>query len=299
MTTDPTLLDALAASLQAAAKAYNPNDAAAPVAVLWPDKERQWEPLLPELRDRLPLLTLGPYDPEAYRGPAYWIRCVVDRALPDERLVEGAVPIVYLPGVSRPDLRGVESCPEAIQPLAELQYRGVIWSHKNGKDWTVSAFLHSTDGGLGLPLDGGAQTREALRMALRPLAVTPVSQLRAVTVIDEAYLLWILNPDAVSQLLHWLNDPVVQQAAMTGEHWSGFRQHCRKQFGFDPEKDGPLTAANKLGERKGAWQAIWQRYAEAATSYPGVTAQLRKASPGAGDSLAGTGRSTIVMARPE
>ena len=44
-----------------------------------------------------------------------------------------------------------------------------------------------------------------------------VSQLRAVTVIDEAYLLGILNPDAASQLLRWLNDPAVQQAAMAGE----------------------------------------------------------------------------------
>ncbi len=39
--------------------AYNANDQALPAAILWTDKERQWEPLLPLLRHQLPLLTLG------------------------------------------------------------------------------------------------------------------------------------------------------------------------------------------------------------------------------------------------
>ena len=36
------------------------DDLVAPAVILWPDKERQWEPVLPVLRERLPhLLTLG------------------------------------------------------------------------------------------------------------------------------------------------------------------------------------------------------------------------------------------------
>ncbi|MFZ2616095.1 MAG: hypothetical protein WBV59_20215 [Anaerolineae bacterium] len=41
-----TFLDALSAALQHAGQ-YNKNDQCRPAAILWPDKERQWEPLLP------------------------------------------------------------------------------------------------------------------------------------------------------------------------------------------------------------------------------------------------------------
>ena len=58
-----TVLEAILASLQAAGD-YNQNDQVAPAAILWTDKDRQWEPLLPRLRQLLPqLLTLGAYDP--------------------------------------------------------------------------------------------------------------------------------------------------------------------------------------------------------------------------------------------
>ena len=60
MTDPPTLLDALEQSLLRAGQ-YKKNDQCLLAAVLWPDKERQWEPLLPALRERLPLLTLRTY----------------------------------------------------------------------------------------------------------------------------------------------------------------------------------------------------------------------------------------------
>ncbi|MFZ1596661.1 MAG: hypothetical protein WAW26_12460, partial [Anaerolineae bacterium] len=62
MSEPTTLLDALTAALARAGQ-YNKNDQCPPAAILWPDKERQWEPLLPVLRSRLPLLTLGDYAP--------------------------------------------------------------------------------------------------------------------------------------------------------------------------------------------------------------------------------------------
>ena len=51
MTDHSTLLDALEQSLLRAGQ-YNKNDQCPPAAILWPDKERQWEPLLPALRTR-------------------------------------------------------------------------------------------------------------------------------------------------------------------------------------------------------------------------------------------------------
>ena len=65
------------------------------------------------------------------------------------------MPVLYLPGYSRQEMRGLESCPVELQPLAELQYRGVMWSQKNGRDWTVNAFLQSREGGgLGIRVEG-------------------------------------------------------------------------------------------------------------------------------------------------
>ena len=59
---NPTLVEALLAALKRAS-IYNRNDQIAPAAVLWPDKERLWEPIIPRLRAQLPLVTLGPYVP--------------------------------------------------------------------------------------------------------------------------------------------------------------------------------------------------------------------------------------------
>ena len=41
-----TLFNALIATPERAGQ-YNKNDQCPPAAILWPDKERQWEPLLP------------------------------------------------------------------------------------------------------------------------------------------------------------------------------------------------------------------------------------------------------------
>jgi hypothetical protein len=51
MSEPSTFLDALVVALQRAGS-YNKNDQCPPAAILWPDKERQWEPLLPALRTR-------------------------------------------------------------------------------------------------------------------------------------------------------------------------------------------------------------------------------------------------------
>src|SRR5216683_312967 len=120
-----TFLEALVEAIKRAGS-YNKNDQAPPVAVLWPDKDRQWEPLLPLLRSRLPLLTFGAYDPENWAGPAYWLRCMIARTLPECQLPWDETPIIYLPGVSRQELRASEETPRMVQPLAELQYRGIV-----------------------------------------------------------------------------------------------------------------------------------------------------------------------------
>ena len=93
------LLLALSASLVEAAT-YNKSDQVQPASVLWPDKDRQWEPLLPILHQQVPLLTMGAHDPTTRTGPAYYLRCSIAGTLED-RLPADAVPILYLPGFSR------------------------------------------------------------------------------------------------------------------------------------------------------------------------------------------------------
>ena len=75
--------DRLVEALARAAR-HSPGVEEAPAALLWPDGEEQWRPLLPRLRARLPqLLTLGPYDSEVRTGPAIWIKCVLAGTLPE------------------------------------------------------------------------------------------------------------------------------------------------------------------------------------------------------------------------
>ncbi len=176
-TQNQIVLDAILASLQAAG-VYNRNDQVAPAAILWTDKERQWETLLPLLREHLPqLLTLGDYEPATRTGPAIWLKCMIARTLPEADWAEDTTPILYLPGTSRADLRAVEECPRSLQPLAELQYRGTYWTQVNGKDWTLLAFLGSNDGGLALDVARDAATSEAMRRALTRFAETPITSL--------------------------------------------------------------------------------------------------------------------------
>lgn len=284
MTNSDTFFDAFLRALYHAGD-YNKGDQTPPAAVLWTDKDRQWEPLLPRLRAEVPLLTLGPYDPSARTGPAIWLRCMIARTLPEADWPQGATPILYLPGVSRQDLRAVAECPQALRPLAELQYRGTLFTQKNARDWTIEAFLRSADGGLQIEVSTDAATREALPRTLLRLADEPLTALRAEVPLTAARLNALLNPEPVRDLLLWMNDPQTQRAAKDAAAWGAFRDHCNTQFGFDPEGDGVLTAATLLGQRQGAWQSVWNRFAEAPARYPDLPVLLRQARPAKADDL--------------
>jgi len=131
--------------------AHNPDIQFAPACTLWPDKDRQWEVVIPALQGVMPeLLTLGEYDPTCRSGPAIWLKCVIAGTLEDVDIPENHIPVIYLPGISRTELKAIERCPDTVKPLAELQFRGVLWGQHNGKDWTANAYLTSSMGGLGL-----------------------------------------------------------------------------------------------------------------------------------------------------
>ena len=273
-----TVIDRLKAAIESAA-IYNPNDAVRPVAVLWTDSAELWQAVVPRLRRVIPhLLTLGEYEPSTNTGPAIWLRCIVDGGLDEPTVGPEAVPLLYLPGVGRPALGAAETCPAHLRPLVELQYRGVCWTQKNGKDWTVEAFLASNDGGLGLDVARDAATRQAMSRALAELASTPVSALSGKRLEAEDFDR-LLTDDLPRDVLVWLNDPQGTRAAWDAQRWEAFASRCKAALGFHPDDDGAVEAAERLGKREASWDAVWRRFEEAPSLYPNLPALLRQAMP--------------------
>lgn len=278
-----TLLEAVRASLAHAAR-YNPGDVVRPAAVLWTDADGQWRAVVEQLRPLMPeLLTLGDYDATMRTGPALWLRCVIEPAVradkfPDLSWPVGTVPVIYMPGVSRQTLRAVEECPDLLKPLVELQYRGTVWMQKNGKDWTILAFLVSDDGGVGLNVAEDKLTLQAMQGALSQLAVTPVARLNTKRLEAEDFDRLMIG-DTPRDLLLWLGDPDGTRGQWDEGKWSAFRNRCRQDYGFDPETDGEIVGGEKLGQRKDIWYGAWERFAESPTLYPGIPDLLRRAKP--------------------
>ena len=273
-----TLLDAFAVAFDRAAT-YNERSRVAPAAILWTDAKEEWTPLLPQLRERFPhLLTLGDYDPSTRTGPAIWIKCMIGRTLDAADWDDATVPIVYLPGTSRRDIRAVEDCADALKPLAELQYRGTLWSQTNGRDWTVRAFLVSERGGLGLDVAGDQETQQAVHRALPELADAELDVLRGRS-LDASDFRMIVTQDPVRALLRWIDAPDAMQEAWSQSRWDTFCAICQETYGFHPEADGQMQAARKLGERDGAWKRVWERYQEAPGHYASLPQVLRMARP--------------------
>ena len=273
-----TIFEALLASLLDAAH-YDRSDQAAPVVVLWTDRDEQWRPLLPRLRAALPqLLSLGDYESSTKTGPAIWLRPMIARALPEADWPDEDVPILYLPGIGRQQLRAIEECPRVLQPLAELQYRGAFWTQTNGKDWTVPAFLGSAHGGLALDLAGDVATAAALRNALPELVDQPLATLKGRR-LDAEFLHELLIEDPERELLRWLDDPEGTRSRWDGSRWSAFSSLAVEHYNFDPERDGALVGAERLGHRQGPWGRVWKRFAEAPQHYPALPNTLRSAKP--------------------
>lgn len=272
-----TLLQAIIESLRDAAK-HNPGDVAKPAAILWSDPDGQWKPLIATLQAKLPhLLVLGDYAPAERCGPSIWIKCVIAGVLPEVTLPAGEVPIIYMPGVGRQLLRAGEECPQTLQPLAELQFRGTLWTQKNGKDWTVEAFLVSEDGvGLDVAKDGA--TRSAMLGALTALADAPLSVLRGKRLEAEDFDRLVID-DQPRDLLTWLGDPEGTKKRWEAAKWSAFCSRCRADYGFDPVKDGELAGGERLGLREGAWAAVWARFVDAPTVFPGIPELLNRSKP--------------------
>jgi hypothetical protein len=270
-----TPLDILVAGL-GEASGYNAAAESPPEAILWCDANRDFLPLLPSLRERLPhLLTYGDFDAATRTGPAVWLRAAVARALPDLSLPENAAVIVYLPGIGREILRGAEDCPPLLQPLVWFTVAGNLFGHVNGKDWTIRGFLAAERGKLKLEIDEDQATRTALAHAAVRFCTRPIEELRGKR-WDADALNALLAPDLATDMLDWM-DGTFDATAAAGR-FAAFVGLAGKELGFDPSKLSRQDAARRLAQREGKWPAVWTRFASS-TGYDGVVRLLAAEEP--------------------
>ncbi|MDD4803229.1 MAG: BREX-1 system phosphatase PglZ type B [Syntrophomonas sp.] len=270
------VIDLLTKVLRLAA-AHNPEVQAAPACILWPDKERQWEAVIPRLQNEMPeLVVWGDYLPQKRTGPAIWLRCVLAGKIPDILAPGGLIPIIYLPGVSRQDLRAVENCPEHLKPLAELQYRGRSWSQVNGKDFSILAYLISEQGGLGLDVARDNDTRNAMQLALACLLDEDYELLRGKHLDKDYFNTLLTGGDPVRDLLHWLDQGDGFKSGRGENEWRALVEVCKSQLAFNPEKEGLINGAIKLATHQGVWWSVWERFCEAPRRYPHIPELIKK-----------------------
>lgn len=272
------VIEALVKSLRSGF-VHNPDVQAAPACIMWPDRDRQWEAVIPRLQNKMPeLFVLGKYCPEKRIGPAIWLRCVLAGRVDDISIPNNTIPIFYLPGISRQDLRAVESCREELKPMAELQYRGTIWSQINAKDWTILAFLKSDQGGLGLDIAMDNETKNAMQLALYRLLDEDIKLLKGKRLDKDYFNTLLTGGDPVRDLLLWLDQGETFKEAQGENQWKAFNSICESQLAFNPDNEGALGGIKKLADRSGAWKSVWERYCEAPRRYPGIPDHIRGCS---------------------
>lgn len=273
------VLDHLLKAVRDAA-VFNPEVQTAPACILWPDYDRQWEAVMPVLQAELPeLMILGNFEPEQRIGPAIWLRCVITGHVEEISIPENRTPILYLPSISRQDLRAIESCPNHLKPLAELQYRGVFWSQVNAKDWTILAYLKSDQGGLGLDVAKDNGAKNAMRLALYRLLDKDISMLRGKRLDKDYFNTLLTGGDLIRDLLRWLDQGEAFQANLGENEWEAFVEICKSQLAFNPQNEGVLAGSTKLANHEGPWHAVWERFCEAPERYPNIPVQIRKCRP--------------------
>ena len=225
----------------------------------------------------LPLVSLGDYDPR--RGRARRTGCAVSspaRSTPGFPTGRRSCTCRASPAAS---CGRSTRCPPELAPIAELQYRSQWFSHPNGRDWTVRSLLSHAERGLGLQRrrrrrdQRGAAARAGSACSTSPSTgwrsscSTPTSSATSSTPIRSAAC------SAGSTI------PQGFRPRLDDAQWAAFVQQCKADYGFDPDVDGEITAARKLGEREGSWAQVWKRFAETPERYPGIPERLRQAKP--------------------
>ena len=273
------IVDYLVSQLRNAAK-YNENVQVAPAAVLWTDITSQWQSAMPVIKQYLPeLIELGEYDADNRTGPAIWIKCAISNKLEELNLPQDRTPIIYLPGVGRKDLRAIEICPEHLQPLAELQYRGCWWAYNTaGRDWSVSSFLSNEKVGVNLNIAQDGKTQDAMQLVLSDLLLEKPENLRD-RKLEANDFNGLVADDPIKDLLAWLNDAEAVKSQWSTQKWQVFTSQCQQEWGFDVTSSSSKTIASLLCSQEGNWNLVWQRFSDTTALYPKLISQLEAVKP--------------------
>ena len=249
---------------------YNRHDLAPPTVVLWTDGEGLWSPVIPLIREAMPeLLVLAAEVQGEGAGPSTWVRYQLARrpwAKP---------PVLYLPGVARQAFRGAAGFPETARHLFALQFQGQFWSQLNGKDWTPAAFLASDEGGLGLDLARDRATLEAVSDQLAQV-LRATREALAGRRLEAPDFHGLAAGDPIGLLLEWMGGSAPGTPAPA---WKAFSALAKSTFKLDPDKDGIITAVERLVAGGGVWDQVWQRWCQAPRAFPGVRKALDLAQP--------------------
>jgi hypothetical protein len=250
-----------------------------PEVILWPDPEEVWKEVVPILQNELPqLLTYGQYSPDKKVGPAIWIKCMVAKLLPEADWEKHETPIIYLPGISKSDLRKVETAVFDLQPLLEYQYTGSLFLQENGKEWTVLAFVENPQHGLGIRVQKDNTTKLALKKALPTIFSIP-DPFQNKSFIDASFLNGLVFPEINESILQWINQGDIFLDQMDFSKQSVFKELCKNQFDFELDFKNIKEITLKLGSQSGNWKSVWQLYANNPRKYPNVEERLRQSKP--------------------
>ena len=261
------------------AKQHNGNIMIKPEVILWPDPELQWASIIPVLQQSNPaLLIYGVYDQSRKQGPAIYLKCMVAQALPGANWGESETPVIYLPGISKNDLRNVQNAGLDFQPLIEYQYTGTVFTQENGKEWTILAFLQNPINGLGIRAAQDTITKEALKKAL-PTIFQDREVFLGKSIIDAAFLNQRIFPTIIPDVLHWMCKGDTSLAKMEPGKKEIFYNLCKSEYDFEPDHKNIKAIAEKLGAQKNGWKYVWQHYANAPKKYPEIQALLKLAKP--------------------
>jgi len=261
------------------AEQHNSSIMVKPEVILWPDPEKQWSEVITTMQEEIPqLISYGKYNPYEKQGPSIWIKCMVARVLPEANWADDVTPIIYLPGVSKGDLRNVENAKLEFQPLLEYQYTGTMFVQENGKEWTILAFMENPVQGLGLKVAKDEATKNALRKTL-PRIFRNNEIFEGKTIIDCDFLNIQLFPDIFHYILRWMcsGDSLLQE--MSAGKRDVFINICKTQYDFTPDHKNIYSIAEKLGAQRNQWKYVWQMYSNAPKKYPEIEELLRSAKP--------------------
>jgi hypothetical protein len=246
------LLTNLTETIRSAAK-VNRSLMVPPVAILWTDADRIWESAIPQLAKQLSeLFVLGDYAPADRQGPSIWLKCAVAGKLGTQLSSWTCADSVLARHQPCRPSRYRNLPARAAAPRRAPVPRCVLEPSKRQRLDRQCIPVCKKRRGLGLDVAQDSATQEALKRVLAAgmLLDRQVEDLQGKQ-INAAWLDALLAPNPTRDVLAWLNDPAATQSKWAGARWAIFTSRCVKDFGFNPETDGALTAARKAGGAPG------------------------------------------------